>query len=470
MTSATTTGFAREFAGALYEPQDHGYEQARAIWNGQISKRPALIARCTSVADVRAALRFAREQGVEVAVRGGGHAVAGHALTDGGMVIDLSAMTGVQVDPGARIAQVQGGALWSHVDQATQAHGLATTGGIVTHTGVAGLTLGGGIGHLMRAFGLTIDALRSCEVVTADGEVLTASEERNPDLFWGLRGGGGNFGIVTSFEFALQPLDPTVLAGLLAYPMEEAPEVLRRLRGVVADAPDQLGIMGNLRLAPALPVIPEGLQGRPIVALVPCYAGPVEDGWEALRPLLEFKTPAANAVAPKPYVAHQAMFDAALPHGRHYYWKSWKLPPLSDAIIDTVVEHASKITSPFSTVPIFTQGGAVARVPDEATAYPGRGATHDINIVAAWAPEDPEPDRHVQWVRDFWSSLEPHARGVYVNFLSDEPQAAVASAYGPEKYARLVALKTAYDPDNVFHLNQNIAPDATAGDGAGGGS
>jgi FAD/FMN-containing dehydrogenase len=456
--TATTTPFPEDFSGEVFTPQQEGYEQARAIWNGQITKRPALIARCRDAADVQRALRFAREGGLEVSVRGGGHAVAGHALTDDGVVVDLSAMTGVQVDPDARTARVQGGALWSDVDRETQAHGLAVTGGIVTHTGVAGLTLGGGLGHLMRVFGLSIDSLRSCEVVTADGELLTADERRHPELFWGLRGGGGNFGIVTSFEFTLHPLGPSVLAGMLAYPMDQAPELLRRLRDFTAGAPDELGLYASLRLAPALPAVPEHLHGQPIVALVVCYAGAVEDGWEVLRPLLESATPAVDTVMAKPYVAHQAMFDPAFPHGRHYYWRSWKVPPLSDPLIDTIVEHASGITSPFSTVGIFTQGGAVARVPDEATAYPGRDAAHDVNIVGAWAPEDPEPDRHVRWVRDFWEALRPHGRGVYVNFLSDDPQGAVESAYGPEKYARLVALKTRYDPDNVFHLNHNIPP------------
>ena len=451
-------GLRGSFRGELVLDGDAGYEEARAIWNGQIGRRPALIARCSGTADVIAAVRFARERELLVSVRGGGHAVAGHALNDGGMLIDLSPMNAVRADPFTRTARVQGGSLWSHVDHEAQRFGLAFTGGIVSHTGVAGLTLGGGIGHLMRKYGLTIDSLISCDVVTADGEFLIASEDHNPELFWGLRGGGGNFGIVTSFEFQLHPLGPTVLAGLVMYPMAEAQEVLRFFREFVADAPDEVGIMGNLRLAPALPAVPEEFHGEPVVAMIVVYAGDVAEGEQVLRPLLEFKKPIVNTVAAKPYLAHQEMLDAALPHGRHYYWKSWKLPPLNDELIDLLIDQASKITSPWSTVALFVQGGAVTRVPDDATAYAGRSAVHDINIVAAWAPDEPDPDRHIEWVREFWRVLEPHAQGVYVNFMSDESQSSVAAAYGKEKYARLVALKDRYDPTNFFRLNQNIKP------------
>ncbi len=363
------------FLGAVLEPGDDGFETARQIWNGDIQRRPAVIARCTGTADVLAAVRIARGRELPVAIRGGSHAVAGHAVCDGGLVIDLSAMTGVRVGALARTVRAQGGCLWRHVDHESQAFGLAVTGGIVTHTGIGGLTLGGGIGHLMRRFGLTIDSLVSCDLVTADGEFLVASAEENPDLFWGLRGGGGNFGIVTSFQYRLHSLGPTVLAGLLAWPMAEAGDVLRFFRDFVADAPDEVGIMANLRLAPALPIFPEELHGRPIVALVVCYAGPIHDGEQVLRPLREFKAPTLDTVGPKPYVTHQAMFDPAYPHGRHYYWKAWKLPPLTDSAIDVIVGHAAAITSPLSAIPIFTLGGAVARVDDEATAFTGRNAT-----------------------------------------------------------------------------------------------
>ena len=446
------------FLGEVLGPSDKGYEIVRKIWNGGIQRQPAVIARCTGSADVIAAVRFARERNLPVAVRGGGHAVAGHALCEGGLVIDLSCMTGVRIDPLAGTIRAQGGCLWRHVDHETQAFGLAVTGGIVTHTGIGGLTLGGGIGHLMRRFGLTIDSLVSCDVVTADGDLLLASDDEHPELFWVLRGGGGNFGVVTSFEYRLHPVGPIVLAGLLAWPIAEAPQVLRRFRDFAADAPDEVGIMANLRQAPALPVIPEELHGQPIIALVVCYVGPIEQGAEALRPLREFRTPVVDAIVPKPYVAHQAMFDAAYPHGRHYYWKSWKLPPLTDAAIDVMVEQASAITSPLSAIPIFTLGGAVARVADDATAFTGRSAAHDINFVASWLPDDPESERHKAWARAAWEAMRPFADGVYVNFLSDEPSAHVRVAYGDHKYARLLALKSKFDPANFFRSNQNIAP------------
>jgi FAD/FMN-containing dehydrogenase len=450
-----------DFLGELIEPGHDGYDGARSVWNGHIDRHPGLVARCRGVADVLAAVRFAREHDLLAAVRGGGHAVAGHGVCDGGIVIDLSQMTGSRVDPQARTIRVEGGCLNEHVDRESQAFGLATTGGIVSHTGVGGLTLGGGIGNLMRTFGLTIDNLRSCDVVTADGELLVASEDENADLFWGLRGGGGNFGVVTSFEFQLHPLGPTVLAGLLAWPMDEAPRVLRFLRQFAAEAPDEVGIMGNLRLAPPLPVVPEELHGNPIVGLIPTYAGPVDEGEVALRALRELPTPAVDTLVPKPYVVHQKMLDPTAPHGRHYYWKSHKLGPLTDDLIDIVVEHASRITSPLSTIPIFTQGGAVTRVADDATAFPNRDAVHDINIVASWLPDHPEPERHIEWVRGFFGALEPYSKGVYVNFTSDDSAERVrTSAYSAEQWARLVGLKSKYDPSNFFRLNANIPPNA----------
>jgi FAD/FMN-containing dehydrogenase len=452
-------GLREKFLGELIQPDDATYDQARSIWNGHIDRRPALIARCRGVADVVAVVRFAREQEALAAVRGGGHAVAGHALCDDGIVIDLSLMTGSRVDPLARTIRAEGGCLNEHLDRESQAFGLATTGGIVSHTGIGGLTLGGGIGHLMRKFGLSIDNLLSCDVVTADGEFLVASEQENPELFWGLRGGGGNFGIVTSFEFLLHPLGPTVMAGMVAWPMDDAADVLRLLRDFVAEAPDEVGIMANLRLAPPLPIIPEDLHGKPIVAVVPMYAGGLEEGEKTLEPIRRFGSPVLDTVSPKPYVTHQKMFNPALPHGRHYYWKSHKLGPLTDEIIDLVVQHAERITSPLSTVPIFTQGGAVSRVPEEDAAFPNRDATHDINILAAWMPDDPEPQRHIDWVRGLFQALQPHSRGVYVNFTSDDSKDRVRTgAYSPEQWARLVALKAKLDPANFFRLNANIPP------------
>ncbi|MGH8901647.1 MAG: FAD-binding oxidoreductase [Egibacteraceae bacterium] len=459
INKAAVEALAADFAGRLLRPGDQDYEPARRIWNGHIDRRPGLIAQCSGPADVVAAVRFAREHDVLASVRGGGHAVAGHALCDDGMVIDLSPMTGARVDPLGSTIRVQGGCLGAHLDRESQAFGLATTGGIVSHTGVAGLTLGGGIGHLMRKFGLAVDNLVSCDVVTADAALVVASEQEHPDLFWGLRGGGGNFGVATSFEFRLHPLGPTMLAGIVAWPMDDAPKVLGLLRDLAAEAPDELGVMANLRLAPPLPVFPEQLHGKPIIALIVCYAGPVEEGEEVLRRVRRFGAPVLDTVAPKPYTAHQKLIDPALPHGLHYYWKSHKLAPLGDQVIDLIIEHASRIASPLTTVPIFTQGGAVARVADDATAYAHRDAAHDINIVAVWRPDDPEPDRHVEWVRTFFAALTPHSKGVYVNFTNDDDSDRIReAAYGPAKWQRLTALKSKYDPTNFFRLNANIPP------------
>jgi FAD/FMN-containing dehydrogenase len=459
VSSLDVAGLRADFLGDLIQPGDGEYEAGRAVWNGDIDRRPALIARCRGVSDVIAAVRFARAQGLHPAVRGGGHAIAGHAVCDDGLVIDLSPMRGSRVDPATRTIRVEGGCWNEHLDRESQAFGLATTGGVVSHTGIGGLTLGGGIGHLMRAYGLSIDNLLSCDVVSADGEFVVASERENADLFWGLRGGGGNFGIVTSFDFRLHKLGPMVLAGMLAWPLDEAPAVLRFLREYLAEAPDEVGILGTLRLAPELPIIPAEMQGQPIVVAVLTYAGPIDEGERVLQPIRAFRSPVLDAVVPKPYVTHQKMFDAALPHGRHYYWKSHRLPPLSDAMIDIMTEHAAAITSPLSTVGLFCFGGAVSRVPDAATAIPNRDAAHDINIVASWLPDDPEPARHIAWVRRFFTALEPHSRGVYVNFTSDDTTDRVrAAAYGPANWERLVALKDKYDPTNLFRMNANIPP------------
>ena len=445
--------------GPVILPADPGYDAARAIWNGAIDRRPACIARCTGVADVVAAVRFARERDLLVAVRSGGHGVGGHAVCDGGLVIDLSPMKGIRVDPKARTARAEAGVLWGEFDRETQLHGLATVGGIVTHTGIAGLTLGGGIGWLMRKHGATVDNLVAVDLVTADGDVLTASEDENPDLFWGVRGGGGNFGIVTSFEYRLHPLGPIVLAGPIFHPLENAREVLRFYREFIAAAPDELTTIFNLRLAPPLPFLPEDVHGKPIVMVGACYAGGAEDGIEVVRPLKEFGTPIVDLLEPKPYTALQSMFDPAVPHGWHYYWKSIELPPLTDTAIDTLVEHASALTSPKSYCIVFQLGGALARVGKEETAYSQRDTAHNVNINAVWTEDDPEGERHVAWAREFFSALQPEdGRHLYLNFLGDEGPDRVRQACGERQYERLAELKRAYDPTNFFRLNQNIEP------------
>jgi FAD/FMN-containing dehydrogenase len=408
---------------------------------------------------VVAAVRYARERDLLVAVRSGGHGVGGHALCDGGLVIDLSPMRGIRVDPAARTARAEAGVLWGEFDRETQLFGLATVGGIVTHTGIAGLTLGGGIGWLMRKYGATVDNLLSVDLVTADGELVTASEDHNPDLFWGVRGAGGNFGIVTSFEYRLHPVGPTVLAGPVYYALEDGFEVLRCYREAAATAPDELTTVLELSQAPALPLLPAELHGRPVVTVVACWAGDLERGERAVQPLRELGTPLVDLLGRRPFLELQGLFDAAVPHGWHRYWRSIETPPFEEAVIDTLIDHTSRITSPRSYTIIFQLGGALARVAEDATAYPQRDAAFNVNINAVWTEDDPDAHRHIAWARDFYDAVEPHAGGrVYVNFLGDEGEERVRAAYGEEKYERLRALKRRYDPTNVFRLNQNIRP------------
>ena len=446
------------FRGELVAPDHAAYDQRRKVWNGSIDRRPTLIARCTGVADVRAAVRFARDAGAAVAVRSGGHSFPGHSVCDGGLVIDLAQMKGVRVDPDARTARVQAGVLWGELDHESQAFGLATTGGIVTHTGVAGLTLGGGIGWLHRKYGLTIDNLVAADVVTADGELVRASADENADLFWGLRGGGGNFGIVTEFEFRLHEVGPTVYAGPVFWRMEDSPRVLRFYREWIADAPDELMTIVIHRKAPPLDFVPKELHGELVIAVACCYAGPLEEGEKVVRPLKEFGKPVLDLCQPKPYVAHQRMFDASYPHGWWYYVRACDVAGLTDDVIDITYEHALKIRSPLGAFPIWQLGGAVSHVPDDATAFNGRNAEYTYNLTAVTASADGF-DEEREWARKFWSALEPHHTSVYVNFLMEEGEERIREAYGPEKYDRLKALKRQYDPTNLFRLNQNIPPD-----------
>ena len=417
--------------GPVIGPGDEGYDAARRIWNGAIDRRPACIARCTGVADVVAAVGFARERDLQVAVLSGGHGVGGHALCDGGLVIDLSPMKGIRVDPATRTARAEAGVLWGELDRETQLFGLATVGGIVTHTGIAGLTLGGGIGWLMRKYGATVDNLVSADVVTAEGKLVSASREENPDLFWAIRGGGGNFGIVTSFEYRLHRVGPIVLAGPIFHPLEDAPEVLRFYREFIAAAPDELTTIFELELAPPLPILPEEVHGKPIVMVGACYAGSPDEGAEVVRPLKEFGSPIVDLLEPRPYLALQSMFDPLVPHGWHRYWKSVELPPLTDDAIDTLIDHTSRITSPRSYTIIFQLGGALARAAEDATAFSQRDAAHNVTVNAVWTEEDPDAERHIAWARDFFDAMQPHAGGrVYLNFLGDEGRDRVRQAYG----------------------------------------
>jgi FAD/FMN-containing dehydrogenase len=443
--------------GELLLPTSPGYDTARSIWNGAIDRHPAGIARCTGVADVVAAVRFAGARDLVVAVRSGGHGVGGHALCDDGLVIDLSPVKGIRVDPATRSARAEAGVLWGELDRETQHFGLATVGGIVTHTGIAGLTLGGGIGWLTRKHGATVDNLLSADVVTAEGEFLTASEEENSDLFWAIRGGGGNFGIVTSFVYRLHPVGPIVLAGPVFHALEDAPDVLRFYREFIAAAPDELTTIFDLSVAPPVPFLPERVHGKPILMMGACYAGSPDEGAEVVRPLKQFGRPIADLLEPKPYTGLQSMFDPLVPHGWHRYWKSVELPPLTDDAIDTLVEKASAFTSPKSYCIVFQLGGALARVGEDATAFSQRGAAHNVNINAVWTEDDTDAERHIAWAQDFFDAMQPHAGGrVYLNFLGEEGGNRVRQAYGARNYERLVELKRVFDPSNLFRLNQNI--------------
>jgi FAD/FMN-containing dehydrogenase len=433
--------------GRVLRPGQDGYDAARALWNGMIDRSPGLIARCASTADVVHAVNVARTHDLPLAVRGGGHNAAGNASCDGGLVIDLSEMRAVTVDPERRRAHAQGGATWADFDAATQAHGLATTGGAISTTGVAGLTLGGGLGYLMRSHGLACDNLVGAEVVTADGSVAHASDVENPDLLWGLRGGGGNFGVVTSFEFKLHPVGP-ILGGLLVHPRARAREVLQFYRDFNASAPDELTSFAAMMRRP---------DGADVVALIVAYNGPQAEGEQVLKPLREFGPPLADMVQPMPYPALQSMLDEGFPHGLQVYWRSDFLRGLQDDFIDTIIEQAGRCTSPLSAVLIEQLGGAVARVPDNASAFGHRDAEYNLAIIARWG--DPaEAQQHIAWARGLHTAIKPYARGVYVNYLGEEGEDRVKAAYGPDTYAKLVALKNRYDPHNLFRINQNIKP------------
>jgi FAD/FMN-containing dehydrogenase len=445
--------------GDVLLPSHDDYDQARKIWNGMIDKRPAFIVRCTGPADVIDAVKFARAHDLLVSVRGGGHNVAGKSLCDDGMVIDLSKMKGIRVDPNSGTARAQAGVTLGELDRETQVFGLAVPSGIVTTTGIAGLTLGGGFGWLSRKYGLSCDNLISVDIVTAEGEFLTASKTENEDLFWGLRGGGGNFGIVTSFEYKLQPVGPMVLGGMLLHPMEDALKFLRFYRDFIADAPDELAAAPILRLAPPAPFLPKEVHGKPVVGVIVLHAGSIEEAESLIAPLRQYGTPLIDGISPKPFRVLQSLLDASARPGLNYYVKSEFLPALSDDVIDTIVDHASRITSPQSVIAGFHLGGAVSRVDEDATAYSHRDAAYSLIINCAWIDPD-ESEKHIQWTRAFWEALQPFSSGgAYVNFQSrDEGEDRVKATYGTAKFERLSALKQKYDPLNFFRLNQNIKP------------
>jgi FAD/FMN-containing dehydrogenase len=431
------------------------------MWNGAIDRRPAAVTRCASRSDVARAIAFGVRERLPIAVRGGAHNVAGNATVDAGLVIDLSRLKAIRVDAAARRAVAEPGLTWAEFDKATAAFGLATTGGLISTTGIAGFTLGGGIGWLMRAHGLTCDNLVSAEVVTADGRTLQASETENADLYWGLRGGGGNFGVVTRFEYRLHPVT-NVTGGMVLHPAERARELLRRYRELVASAPEGLTTVLAFLTAPPAPFVPDSLQGKPAVAVALCHSGDPADGADAVRPFRTHGPPAADVVGIMPYTAVQSMLDASAPAGQLNYWKAAYLNELSDAAIEALVAQAERMPLGMSQLHVHQMGGAVARVAPEATAYAHRSARFAVNVIGMWS--DPAAsESHVGWARASAAAFAPFATGaVYVNFLGDEGDERIRAAYGESTYTRLAELKAKYDPDNVFRLNQNIRPRARA--------
>ncbi|WP_028218148.1 FAD-binding oxidoreductase [Paraburkholderia oxyphila] len=447
--------------GQVLLPADAGYDEARQIWNAMIDRRPAVIVRCQGCADVRHAVTFARDAGLKIAVRGGGHNIAGSAICDGGLVIDLSQMKSVRVEPTTQRAYVEPGAKLGDFDHEAQALGLATPLGINSTTGVAGLTLGGGFGWLSRRFGMTVDNLLAADVVSADGTLLRASANEHDDLFWAIRGGGGNFGVVTMFEFAVHPLGPEVYGGLVVLPLSAAKDALVRYREAAASMPDELTVWSVLRLAPPLPFLPASVHGTPVIVFAICYNGPLENGPAAVEPVRNFGPTCGEHLGPMPYAAWQKAFDPLLTPGERNYWKSHNLAEIPDGLIDALTAAIGTLPSPQCEIFFGMIGGATMRVAPDATAYPNRDALYVMNVHGRWT-EPADDERCIGWARDFFEASAPYALGsVYVNFLTEEEHARVAAAYGPNM-ERLIAVKTRYDPHNLFNCNQNIRPAAGA--------
>jgi FAD/FMN-containing dehydrogenase len=453
---AAIQDLAARLRGTLLRPGDHAYEEARHVHNGMIDKRPALIARCADVADVIAAVNFAREHELALAVRGGGHNGPGLGTVDDGLVIDLSGMKGIRVDPSARTARVEGGSTWGEVDHATHAFGLATPSGFISSTGVGGLTLGGGIGYLSRTHGLTIDNLLSVDMVLADGSFITASADDHPDLFWAVRGGGGNFGVVTSFLYQLHPIS-TVYGGPIFWPIEQGPELLRFWRDFIKTAPEELNGWFAYVTVPPAPPFPEQYHMQKMVAIVWCYTGPQEKAEELFRPIRAFGTPAIDAAGPIPWPVLQSLFDGLYPPGLQWYWKADFFTDLNDKVIDLHAKYGPQLPTMHSTMHIYPINGAAHRVGSGDTAFSYRDATFSEVIVAV----DPDPsnnERMIQWARDYWTALHPYsAGGGYINMMMDEGEDNVKASYR-DNYARLSQVKAKYDPNNLFHVNQNIKP------------
>ncbi len=456
---SVVAGLQSQLRGEVLQPSDESYDKARKVWNGMIDKKPALIVRCASADDVVAVVSFARENGILLAVRGGGHNVAGTAVADGGLVVDLSPMKGVQVDPERHTVRAEGGVTIGELDEETQKFGLATPMGVVSETGIAGLTLGGGLGWLRRKYGLSSDNLVSVDIVTADGQYLTASETQNPDLFWGIRGGGGNFGVVTSFEYQLYPVGPEVMFCFVVYPGDRAKEVLRFCEEYVAQASDEVSPLGVLGRVPHDELFPGEWHGKPYAAILAMYSGSVEEGERVLQPLRDLGDPIADLSEPMPYTEAQKLLDDDYPEGGRYYWKSVNLNGLGDEEIEHLMAHAETAPSDHSTIDVWYQGGAMNRVGAEETAFGDRSAPYLLGIEGNWE-ESHEDEANVAWVRGCVADMQRFSDGgMYLNFpgFLEEGQEMMRDAYG-ENYERLVALKNEHDPANLFRMNQNIRP------------
>jgi FAD binding domain/Berberine and berberine like len=456
MTTTTLLHRPQGFQGDVITPASAGYDAARRVWNHAIDRYPAAILRCTCTEDVRLGLALAREHGLVVAVRGGGHSMAGLSTCDDGLVIDLSPMTAITVDPVRRTALAEPGLLWRDFDRATQEHGLAVPGGEVSDTGIAGLTLGGGIGWLGRKHGLSCDNLRAVTMVTAAGDVVRASHEENSELFWGMRGAGANFGIVTSLEYDLHPVGP-LYGGELIHPGFRGVDALRSMVDLAPTMPDEVRLMAALVTAPHAPFVPAEAQGKPVCVLAAAHCGPVDEGERVLAPLREFGPPVVDTMRPQPYVELQQSVDKMIPPGRNAYVKSDFLGRLDDQTLQVLAEHHARATSPYCQILLHQMGGAIARVPADATAFVNRDAEWMMTVIAIWLDPDEQQEPHVAWARGLWEAMRPWATGTYVNHLGDEGEQRVREAYG-SSYTRLVALKEAWDPQDVFRLNQHIAP------------
>jgi FAD/FMN-containing dehydrogenase len=443
------TQLSENFAGTLLRPEDTGYDEARRVHNGMVDKRPGVIARCQGVADVAAAVAFARYNGLEVSVRGGGHNVAGRAVCDGGVMIDMAHQKGIHVNTRKRTVRAQAGVNWGEFNRETQLHGLATTGGAVSTTGIAGLTLGGGFGHLMGKYGLTIDNLLSAELVTADGRILRAAADENEDLYWALRGGGGNFGVVTSFEYQLHVVGPEVTGGMILFPFDSAREVLSFYRDFTSSLPDELSVLAGLTHAP---------DGSRLAAIAPCHCGSLAEGKAAVAPIKALGSPVLDQVDTIAYESQNSMLDAGYPKGTLNYWKSNIVRDLPDDAINALVEKFLSCPSPMSALFLEHFHGAVTQVEPTATAFPHRDTGYNFLAVSQWLDPE-ETDTNIAWAKDAYSAMEPYmAAGAYVNYLDDDdPATRVRSAYGGN-FERLQAIKNRYDPENLFHLNQNIPP------------